>query len=450
MRAGRPIAVLVWVGLAVGYSGCSSHTLVPGDAGEPGAEETTPKDGGDPAGNDDSNDVGGADPGGCPAAGLPLSERGLLAPGQESGPVELATCSRDAWVTVIPRGMKVAVRLQALGSHLLVGAVSYPDDSAWQDKLASFSASPSVPGGVEFTSPRSGEFLIQVRSLDPERPSAYSLQIDCLENCSLRCSRYPLLLVHGWTGFKSIGPTEYFYNVPDDLSGLGFLPLVAVLDPYNSVEIRSEQLAAQIDDFMVQSHSRRLDIIAHSQGGLDARRAISTLGYGDRVAALVTVATPHHGTPIADIALGLLPGPAEDALAFLLNLLGASGGHESDALASFQSLTTSYLEDDFNPRNPDDERVEYISYTGLTCPLGVSCGDICDVEIRWAYDLIYLQAGDNDGMVPVSSGQWGEFRGTIPADHFDEVGQVAGVTGPNFDHLEFYRSLADLLCDRGH
>src|SRR5436190_277798 len=44
-------------------------------------------------------------------------------------------------------------------------------------------------------------------------------------------------------------------------------------------------------------------IIAHSMGGLDARYMISRLGMADRVAALVTLSTPHHGSPYADWCL---------------------------------------------------------------------------------------------------------------------------------------------------
>ncbi len=72
------------------------------------------------------------------------------------------------------------------------------------------------------------------------------------------------------------------------------------------------------------------------------------------------------------------------------------------------------------------------------------------MEIRWSYDLISTMDGDKDGIVPVASGIWGKFQGTLPADHFDEVGQLLGVTGPNCDHIEFYRMVAEELAARGH
>ncbi|RME27169.1 MAG: triacylglycerol lipase [Deltaproteobacteria bacterium] len=446
----KSIFLTAWCAMVVVLCCCNSAVLEPygGEeaAGEPdgGSTEAVTGDEMEPAETEDEPDAAS----GCGQA-LDLIERERLDVPSSTGSVPLERCSAHRWHLVAPARMKLAVTLHAEGSDVLVASLNYPDMPGLQDKLAQLSAAPGYDGTLEFIPPRSGEFFLQVRSMDPERPSGYAVSVECLENCDLRCTRYPILLVHGWTGFKNIGPIEYFYNVPDDLERLGYLPLVAVLDPYNSVEVRSGQLAEQVDRFLEDTHSLKLDIVAHSQGGLDSRRVISTLGYGDRISALVTIATPHRGTPIADIGLGLLPGPAEDALAFLLNLIGAAGGHESDAMASFASLTTSYVEQQFNPANPDDPRVDYISWTGLTCILG-DCGDICDVEIQWAYLLIKDAAGDNDGMVPVESAVWGDYQGTIPADHFDEIGQVAGITGPNFDHIEFYRSVADLLRTRGH
>jgi triacylglycerol esterase/lipase EstA (alpha/beta hydrolase family) len=42
----------------------------------------------------------------------------------------------------------------------------------------------------------------------------------------------------------------------------------------------------------------------------------------------------------------------------------------------------------------------------------------------------------NDGVVPTASCVWGRFLGCLPADHFDQVGQVLGVS--DFDYERFY------------
>ena len=55
----------------------------------------------------------------------------------------------------------------------------------------------------------------------------------------------------------------------------------------------------------------------------------------------------------------------------------------------------------------------------------------------------------SDGMATVESAIWGDFKGCIPADHLDEVGQIKNdeidpYTG--FDHIAFYRTLAYQLA----
>ena len=59
-----------------------------------------------------------------------------------------------------------------------------------------------------------------------------------------------------------------------------------------------------------------------AQGGLDARWAAAH--DPDHVAAVVTVATPHRGSPVADVALDILPGNSSDALNALADLFGLS------------------------------------------------------------------------------------------------------------------------------
>ncbi len=377
------------------------------------------------------------------------SDKGEIALGDELEDVLVEECTEHVYTFVAPAGMKVRIALASDRTYPVIASLVWPDDPNWDERIERIYSGWS-PAEAVIDIPRSGEFVILVRGIDALTSPRYDISVTCSDACGLETTRFPVVMVHGWTGFSEIGPLEYFYGVNDDLAPRGYLLYIAELDPYNSVEVRSGQLAEQIDAFLEEGRARKVNVVAHSQGGLDTRRVISTLGYGDRIASLVTIATPHYGTPIADVATGALPGPAEEALFFLLNLLGAAAtGHEQEARDSFESLAEDYVRNTFNPENPDDPAVTYISWTGLTCLFGITCDDVCDIEIRWAYDLIYLMRGDNDGMVPVESGQWGEYMGTIPADHFDEVGQLFGVTGPNFDHLEFYHGVVSEIRGRG-
>lgn len=464
MRSGAFIRVGVTV-VACWCAACSAGTPAPADGGDgaldadgldgdgamdregPDGEADGAGDGFDGAGADAPSDADGA---GCGSQILSVREAGDLGWNSTIEDIAIPICTRDLYRLVVPAETTVEIGLRAKGLQLVVATLAYPDDPDLQAPLDTLSAAPGGPARrLRFISPRSGEYLLSIQSIQPESEDRYDLALSCAEGCGRESTRFPILLVHGWTGFSNIGPLDYFYGVPGTLRERGYPVAVAVLDPYNSVEVRSAELSAQIDQTLAQFRARKVDIVAHSQGGLDSRRAISTLGYGDRVAALVTVATPHRGTPMADVALGYLPGPAQDAMNFLLNLLGATGGHESDAEASFHSLSRRYVNEEFNPQNPDDPRVRYLSYAGKCCLLGIGCEDACDVEIAWAQPIIAGFDGDNDGMVPVESAPWGEFRGVLPADHFDEVGQVAGITNPYFDQKEFYLAVARDLAREG-
>src|SRR6185295_1663942 len=73
-------------------------------------------------------------------------------------------------------------------------------------------------------------------------------------------------------------------------------------------EVRAQAIAKQIDTILARTGKAKVNLVGHSQGGLDARILASPNGlkYGDRIASVTTVATPHRGTKVADAALGLL------------------------------------------------------------------------------------------------------------------------------------------------
>src|SRR5229473_2491236 len=119
--------------------------------------------------------------------------------------------------------------------------------------------------------------------------------------------RHPVILAHGMLGFDEIAVAgrrhHYFRKITDALSGVDakfHTPRVPAAAP---IAVRAEQLRALVDELP----GERVNVIAHSMGGLDARYAISRLGLRDRVASLVTIGTPHQGTPVADLGAGIVP-----------------------------------------------------------------------------------------------------------------------------------------------
>lgn len=285
---------------------------------------------------------------------------------------------------------------------------------------------------------------------------------------------YPLVLVHGFAGFRDIGPVNYYFRVAEDLRARGEVVFESVVAPFDTPAVRATMLARYLEsEVLARTGSAKVVLIAHSQGGLDARYLISSLGWGDRVAALVTISTPHHGTRVADAVLGAVPGVVPGVGDVFLNAVATVFGftyNEARTRANLRAALEALSErnaESFNRSNPNDPRVAYWSYAGRSnrrygneacTPSELPNPRLIDNTAPALLPFaIFLEQGNptvhvNDGMVEVRSARWGRFMGCIPADHFDEVGQIARLA-PNpesgFDHRAFYRDIVRRLRAEG-
>lgn len=291
---------------------------------------------------------------------------------------------------------------------------------------------------------------------------------------------YPVVLCHGFFGFDNLAGIEalpYFYNVPERLAEDGeTLVFTPAVDPFNSSDFRSDQLIDIIEnDILAATGHEKVILIGHSQGGLDARAVASKRP--DLVATVVTVATPHYGSPVADIALGLVEDPTASAiLDALAQLLGGPiydqvGEETSIAKALYLFSQPGIAE--FNATYKDAQGVYYASITGRTDDSlgGQDCA--ADVTLPWVDALkgekdptdplfaifeTMLDGGfqgqvPNDGLVRAVDARWGEFWGCVPADHMDEVGQLVGDSPGlfnSYDHEEMFSEIVKHLRKKGY
>lgn len=263
----------------------------------------------------------------------------------------------------------------------------------------------------------------------------------------------PIVLMHGMAGWSVIGGYEYFNGIPEALRNDGYQVFATTVDPFQSVEVRAAQAAQQIDEILAETGAKKVHLIGHSQGGLDARYLVASLGYGDRVASVTTFATPNRGSKVSDVSLALIPGDAQAATAAIADaLLGTATSTSADIGTQVHEMTYSFMTNEFNPANPDDPNVVYYSVAGSTQPWLTLHPDQVDVvnpllaPAWWIDDAL---EGENDGLVSVDSARWGTFLGVIPADHMDEVGQPPLSMHPAFDQVAFFRRLAAFLYGNG-
>jgi triacylglycerol lipase len=243
-------------------------------------------------------------------------------------------------------------------------------------------------------------------------------------------TRHPIVLAHGYMGFASLGVhrarRDYFVGVRNRLEALGYTVHLARLSPAASISLRAEQLARQVESLRAE----RVNIIAHSMGGLDARYAITHLGLHDRVASLTTIGTPHRGTPLADTStmfIGDWP-----TFRRMLDKMGAN-------VDGLYDLTTLRMEQ-FNRLVTDVAGVAYASVIGTVNGIKRPVNPL----LLPGHSYLLRTVGANDGMVPVESQKWGEVLGEIEADHWEQIGWSR-----SFDAQRFYAILVEHLAEWG-
>jgi triacylglycerol lipase len=239
--------------------------------------------------------------------------------------------------------------------------------------------------------------------------------------------RHPVVLAHGLLGFDEIrigrARHDYFRGVSARLEREGCVVHRCRVAKTASIAARASELAA----FVNAIDARRVNVVAHSMGGLDARYALARLGLRGKVASLVTIGTPHRGTPLADVGAGVA---ARGVLGALRRI-----GVDVDA---FHDLTTARIAE-FNRAVPDVRGVHYASVVGVP-PRRRDVSPVLVPTFIWLGDT----AGGNDGMVPAASQRWGEVVREIGADHFAQIGW-----SHRFDAAEFYAELLRELRGRG-
>jgi len=229
---------------------------------------------------------------------------------------------------------------------------------------------------------------------------------------------HTVVLIHGLFGFRRFLWIEYFNGIRQLFEGMGLRVIVPSLPWSGTIEQRAAALAEQLAD-----ETGPLHLVAHSMGGVDARRFITHLGGAEKTASLTTLATPHRGSSASDhVCSHLSP--------FII-------------FPGIRALTMEKLAA-FNRTTPDHPDTAYRSYSASR-PIH---------EQPWITRhygrIIAEQEGDNDSQVSVTSAAWGEHIATLPADHFELIGRNFWFNPSRkrnaFDHLPVYRNIGEWIC----
>lgn len=248
----------------------------------------------------------------------------------------------------------------------------------------------------------------------------------------------PVVLHHGFFGFGnfSVGPLRLAYfagGIERAIADRGHPLIISKVHPTAGIATRARQLKEtilrQLD--ILGRPRERLIVIAHSMGGLDARYMISCLGMEDRVAALATISTPHHGSSYAQWCLRHL-GQRLGGL-HLIRFMGLD-------MQSVADLTPQSMAE-FNQRVKDSPKVKYFSVSGSRPWHRVP------PFMLHAWRTIQDAEGPNDSLVAVKSAIWGNYLGDWPADHFHQINKrlIVELKEPTGSITPYYLRLLDAM-----
>lgn len=274
-------------------------------------------------------------------------------------------------------------------------------------------------------------------------------EINKLRQAEKICAtKYPILLVHG-VFFRDTKFFNYWGRIPKELETNGATIFYGNQRSAASIADCAGELKERIEKILAETGAQKVNIIAHSKGGLDSRYAIAKLGIGDYVASLTTINTPHQGCLFADYLLTNIPVKIKNNVADTYNsALKNLGESNADFLSAVNDLTDAAC------RKLNSE---------LTMPDGIYCQSVGTIlakatggtfPLNFSYHLVKYFDGENDGLVSEKSFRWGENyillrptgrRGISHADIIDLNRE--NVEG--FDVREFYVGLVHNLKNRG-
>ncbi len=288
------------------------------------------------------------------------------------------------------------------------------------------------------------------------------------KNPKIPCeTKYPVLLVHGVGSRDNMFGVEYFGRIPQYLTeNCKIEVFFGGQDAFGMSDTNSQQLLQTVLHITDDLGFEKVNIIAHSKGGLDSRfmfflnkgKLINGRTLNDRVSSLTTLSTPHRGSTLADYLFSKISDKVENVLALVLSAFGRLQGdsEQTDAKEALDLLTHKTM-GDWNAKMGDLE-------TGIDGVYSQSwsaiiSGAISDPVFKTTSEIM-KKAGSpsNDGAVDEPSAVYANYRGSVGSGWIGGVSHMAIVDRaqvvtpgptPGFDPRKFYQSILTELATKG-
>jgi triacylglycerol lipase len=243
---------------------------------------------------------------------------------------------------------------------------------------------------------------------------------------------FPIILAHGVCRFDvlindvlqldnnddpQLDRLHYFRGIRTMLKAEGFCVYHSKVSWAADVNTRAEDLRVNVEAVLRKEKAAKVNIIAHSMGGLDSRHMLFN-GRGsnrihERIASLTTISTPHAGSAFADWGTDHLPRVIPAARKLGLDLKALNDLRRDRCAAFTNDPEVAAFE------QACEQTIRFQTLAGRQQFWGVFDA------LKLPFYIIEKREGENDGLVSVQSATWRDryFKGTLDdTDHLNELG----------------------------
>ena len=283
-------------------------------------------------------------------------------------------------------------------------------------------------------------------------------------------TKYPLVFAHGMGGWIRAGTDElgvdYWYQILPDLARNGANAWATRVSPFNSSEVRGEQLLQQVEEILAITDAKKVNLLGHSHGGHSIAYVSNVAP--DKVASATAISSPLKGSPVADLIIKAQGTPLEQPLVGLINFGSKAivwaqqqdpNSLPHDALAAGISLSQAGSKS-FSQKYAlgmpktacgegavTEKEIYFYSFSGNSTLTNILDPD----SLLGATGLLMQAPNDNDGLVSRCSAKYGKtIRDNYNWNHLDVINQffaLRSVFSP--DPVDVYRQHANRLKLQG-
>jgi len=253
--------------------------------------------------------------------------------------------------------------------------------------------------------------------------------------------KYPVVLVHGIGAKDRSKIINFWGRIPKILKERGIQVFLGNTDSWGDCDSNAKLLKATIDKILLETRTEKVNIIAHSKGGIDSRYFIWKYNSEDKISSLTTLSTPHNGSELADLIYKKTIFHS-GTVKKVLNIFGKLYGDINPDLYNANCQLTSEKMKEFNESIGMDDKVFYQSlYTTIENPLD-------DLMMFHSHRYLKSIAGENDGIVSENSAKWGKninkIEGGISHTEIIDLKRKSGVNIPTI-----YKKIINELSSNG-